>query len=242
MTADPDTYKKLKEMPAGANSIEWPIEQTRAAEAAARIFWPLGNTKLERRLPLIKAPTLILWGEKDRLMPRSYAAAIAKAIKAGPRSGHRRRRAISPSSTSPTRSPPRSLASWADDYLLVTSAMTMGRVASAFVGACARAGVQRTCVNVHPARTALQSVRRLPVILRLRLDVEAQLTRGARYSPCRDSRAYRNEPLSCGAKTPNQELPRIRTQDSGGLTGVQASRMVVRSGAAWGLPTMPDES
>jgi pimeloyl-ACP methyl ester carboxylesterase len=82
MTADPDTYKKLKEMPAGANSIEWPIEQTRAAEAAARIFWPLGNTKLERRLPLIKSPTLLLWGEKDRLIPRSYAAAIAKAMKA----------------------------------------------------------------------------------------------------------------------------------------------------------------
>jgi pimeloyl-ACP methyl ester carboxylesterase len=67
-------------MPAGANSIEWPIEQTRAAEAAARIFWPLGNTKLERRLPLIEAPTLILWGEKDRLMPKSYAATIANAI------------------------------------------------------------------------------------------------------------------------------------------------------------------
>ena len=81
MTANAETYKKLKEMPAGANSIEWPIEQTRAAEAAARIFWPLGNTRLERRLPLITAPTLILWGEKDRLMPRSYAAIIAKAIK-----------------------------------------------------------------------------------------------------------------------------------------------------------------
>ena len=70
MTAQPEIYKKLKEMPAGANSIEWPIEQTRAAEAAARIFWPLGNTRLERRLPLIKAPTLMLWGEKDRLMPQ----------------------------------------------------------------------------------------------------------------------------------------------------------------------------
>jgi pimeloyl-ACP methyl ester carboxylesterase len=82
MTADPGIYKKLKEMPAGANSIEWPIEQTRAAEAAARIFWPLGNTRLERRLPLIEAPTLILWGEQDRLMPRSCADTIAKAIKA----------------------------------------------------------------------------------------------------------------------------------------------------------------
>src|SRR6185436_8878322 len=69
-------------MTASANSIEWPIEQSRAAEAAARIFWPLGNTKLEKRLPFIKAPTLLLWGEQDRLMPRSYAGTIAKAIRA----------------------------------------------------------------------------------------------------------------------------------------------------------------
>jgi pimeloyl-ACP methyl ester carboxylesterase len=81
MTADPDIYRKLKEMPAGANSVEWPIEQSRAAEAAARIFWPLGNTRLERRLPLIAAQTLLLWGEQDRLMPRSYAATVARAIK-----------------------------------------------------------------------------------------------------------------------------------------------------------------
>ncbi len=117
MTADPDTYKKLKEMPAGANSIEWPIEQTRAAEAAARIFWPLGNTKLERRLPLIKSPTLLLWGEKDRLIPRSYAAAIAKAMKAKTETKIIPARGIWPSSTSPTRSPPPSSRSCAERLL-----------------------------------------------------------------------------------------------------------------------------
>jgi pimeloyl-ACP methyl ester carboxylesterase len=81
MTHNPDHWRKLKEMPAGANSTEWPIEQTRAAEAAARIFWPLGNTRLARRLPLIAAPTLILWGEHDRLIPKSYADRFARAIK-----------------------------------------------------------------------------------------------------------------------------------------------------------------
>jgi len=85
LTADPETYRRLKEMPAGANSIEWPIEQVRAAEAAARIFWPLGDTGLVRRLPLITAPTLIVWGERDRLMPRSYAAKFARAIKGATR-------------------------------------------------------------------------------------------------------------------------------------------------------------
>lgn len=83
MCADPETWKALKALPEGANSVEWPIEQTRASEAAARIFWPLGNTRLEKRLKLISAPTLVLWGEQDRIMPQSYARRIAGLL-AGP--------------------------------------------------------------------------------------------------------------------------------------------------------------
>ena len=80
MCADPEIWQGLKAMPEGANSIEWPIEQTRANEAAARIFWPLGNTKLEKRLKLIKAPTLLIWGGQDRIIPKSYAEHFAKGI------------------------------------------------------------------------------------------------------------------------------------------------------------------
>ena len=81
MCARPDVWNALKAMPDGVNSIEWPIEQVRAAEAAARIFWPLGNTRLEKRLRLITAPTLLIWGSEDKLMPRSYADRLAKGIK-----------------------------------------------------------------------------------------------------------------------------------------------------------------
>lgn len=84
MCADAEVWKALKAPPDGANSIEWPIEQTRANEAAARIFWPLGNTKLEKRLPLIEAPSLLLWGGRDAVMPRSYAAKFRKGIKGPP--------------------------------------------------------------------------------------------------------------------------------------------------------------
>ncbi len=80
LCANPDVYEAMKAAPEGANSIEWPIEQTRAAEVAARVFWPLGDTGLIKRLPLVTAPTLVLWGEHDRLMPRSYAGRIANAI------------------------------------------------------------------------------------------------------------------------------------------------------------------
>ena len=80
MCTNPERWEKLKEVPEGANSIEWPIEQTRANEAAARAFWPLGNTRLEKRLKLIAAPTLLIWGEEDRVMPRSYAERMAAGI------------------------------------------------------------------------------------------------------------------------------------------------------------------
>jgi pimeloyl-ACP methyl ester carboxylesterase len=80
MTADPETWKALKAMPEGGDSVEWAVEQTRAAEAAARIFWPLGDTRLARRLPLVRAPTLLLWGEKDRVVPPSYARRFAERL------------------------------------------------------------------------------------------------------------------------------------------------------------------
>ena len=80
MCHDPETWKALKAMPDGANSIEWPIEQVRASEAAARIFWPLGNTRVAKRLNLVTAPTLLIWGEHDRIFPRGYADRFAEGI------------------------------------------------------------------------------------------------------------------------------------------------------------------
>lgn len=80
MCADAAKWEQLVAPPEGANSVEWPIEMTRAAEAAARAFWPLGNTKLEKRLPLIKAPTLVLWGEADRVLPPAYARKLGAGI------------------------------------------------------------------------------------------------------------------------------------------------------------------
>ena len=85
MCADPKKWEELVAPPEGANSVEWPIEMVRAAEAAARAFWPLGNTKLEKRLGLISAPTLLLWGDNDRVLPPSYAKKFAAGLKAGQR-------------------------------------------------------------------------------------------------------------------------------------------------------------
>lgn len=80
LCADPARWTAFKEAPEGANSVEWPIEQTRANEAAARIYWPLGGTHIERRLPLVQAPTLLLRGDEDRILPASYVARFAEII------------------------------------------------------------------------------------------------------------------------------------------------------------------
>jgi pimeloyl-ACP methyl ester carboxylesterase len=80
MCADAAKWQELTAAPEGANSIDWPIEMTRASEAAARAFWPLGNTQLEKRLSLIKAPTLVLWGDHDAILPPSYARKFVAGI------------------------------------------------------------------------------------------------------------------------------------------------------------------
>src|SRR6202023_1562724 len=85
MCADAANWNALKEPPPGTNSPEWAIEQTRASEAAARAFWPLGNTRLEKRLPYITVPTLLIWGEADAIMPKSYAERFAAAMQEKPK-------------------------------------------------------------------------------------------------------------------------------------------------------------
>ena len=52
----------------------------RAAGAEARAFWLLGSTRLEKRLPLITAHTLLICDAEDRIMPRGYADHFANAI------------------------------------------------------------------------------------------------------------------------------------------------------------------
>ncbi len=80
LAAHPDAYAALVAPPEGANAAEWSIVATRASEAAARLLWPLGDTRLERRLHRIRCPTLILWGAEDKVLAPSYAERFAAGI------------------------------------------------------------------------------------------------------------------------------------------------------------------
>ena len=76
----PDAYKEYSALPEGESELEWQVTGVRANAAAARILWPLGDTRLVKRLARITAPTLIIWGEEDKIIPPSYAQRFADAI------------------------------------------------------------------------------------------------------------------------------------------------------------------
>jgi len=75
-----EAYENFLRAPNDADPIEWPIEMARAREAGARLLWPMGDTRLARRLHRIICPTLIVWGADDRVIPKSYAETFAAGI------------------------------------------------------------------------------------------------------------------------------------------------------------------
>ena len=54
---------------------------TWALGCTAKFVWPIPDNGLDRRLHRISAPTLIVWGEQDRLAPAGYAEEFAGRIR-----------------------------------------------------------------------------------------------------------------------------------------------------------------
>ena len=78
---DQTTLQSMLAPPDPLDAIEWRIEMSRAAAAAARLLWPMCDLGLRKRLHRITAPTLLLWGENDRIMkPSTYIALFASGI------------------------------------------------------------------------------------------------------------------------------------------------------------------
>ena len=76
-----EAYDELVAAPEGVAAVEWSITMNRASEAAARLLWPLGDTRLARRLHRIRCPTTLLWGAEDKVLPPAYAQRFAAGIR-----------------------------------------------------------------------------------------------------------------------------------------------------------------
>jgi pimeloyl-ACP methyl ester carboxylesterase len=60
--------------------IAFMLERAKSLATAAKYLWPIPNRGLSKRLHRIAAPTLLIWGESDRIVPLQYAADFAAAI------------------------------------------------------------------------------------------------------------------------------------------------------------------
>ena len=76
---DPARFDTHVALPDGADRVEWTVQQVRAQEAAARLLWPVGDTRLARRLHRVSQPVLLVFGQEDRVLPASYRQRFQRA-------------------------------------------------------------------------------------------------------------------------------------------------------------------
>jgi pimeloyl-ACP methyl ester carboxylesterase len=61
--------------------IEHALERAKSQASAARYLWPIPNRGLARRLHRVRAPTLLVWGERDGVVPPVYGEAFRARIR-----------------------------------------------------------------------------------------------------------------------------------------------------------------
>jgi pimeloyl-ACP methyl ester carboxylesterase len=60
--------------------IAYMLERAQSMAAAARYLWPIPDRGLSKRLHRVRAPTLIVWGQSDRVVPVAYGAEWQRRI------------------------------------------------------------------------------------------------------------------------------------------------------------------
>jgi pimeloyl-ACP methyl ester carboxylesterase len=60
--------------------IEAMVARTEALQAAAKFMWPIPDKGLRLRIHRIKAPTLLVWGAQDRLIPPVYGEQFRRLL------------------------------------------------------------------------------------------------------------------------------------------------------------------
>jgi pimeloyl-ACP methyl ester carboxylesterase len=80
---DPDSAiaKEMLIMPSDPEAqLEAVLERTKNLSATGKFLWPIPDKGLKKRIHRIVAPTLLLWGASDRLVPPTYGKAFLQRI------------------------------------------------------------------------------------------------------------------------------------------------------------------
>jgi pimeloyl-ACP methyl ester carboxylesterase len=60
--------------------IAFMLDRAKSLATTAKYVWPIPNRGLAKRLHRVSAPTLLVWGESDRIVPPQYAEDFKTAI------------------------------------------------------------------------------------------------------------------------------------------------------------------
>ena len=95
--------------------VEFFIRNARQLGTAGKMLFPIPNRRLSKRIYRLTAPTLLVWGESDKLIPPVYAERWQELVPAR-RPRHRCAKPVTWSrSSNPTRSPRRSRSTSTED-------------------------------------------------------------------------------------------------------------------------------
>ena len=81
--ADPDgeAAKRFFDVPAdAADRVETQAQFIWSQACTGKFVWPIADRGLSNRMHRIAAPTLIVWGDSDRIIAPAYAQEFAKKI------------------------------------------------------------------------------------------------------------------------------------------------------------------
>jgi pimeloyl-ACP methyl ester carboxylesterase len=80
---DPDgaAARRMFEPPGEQNAgVAARVRLLWAMGATGKFIWPLPDKGLKKRIHRVKAPTLLVWGEEDRLVPPAYAEEFVRRV------------------------------------------------------------------------------------------------------------------------------------------------------------------
>jgi pimeloyl-ACP methyl ester carboxylesterase len=72
---------RLAALPEANDEVERVVGAARRLTAVAKFLWPIPDKGLRRRLPRIAAPTLLLFGREDAVIPKRYAEEFASGLR-----------------------------------------------------------------------------------------------------------------------------------------------------------------
>lgn len=89
----PEVVKRMTPPPGQKAADQWQIDFIWTLGCTGKVVWPIPDKGLKKRIHRVGAPSLVVWGENDKLIPPVYAQEFGRALPDAevcmlPRCGH----------------------------------------------------------------------------------------------------------------------------------------------------------